>query len=307
MTDPKTLRELVFPLYELAVTAGAEIMRIYRNEDLAVEAKPDQSPLTGADKAAHRIIAEGLLEHTPEIPLLSEEGHHAAFSDRSSWDELWLVDPLDGTKEFIAGRNEFTVNIALVQHGVPVLGVVYSPALGEGFAGDAPPAAAGTTGPQPAPRPAATFYHAPAGCPLAPQPGASAPRGPVRVVASRSHLNQETADYIAVLEERLSAKGRSVERVTYGSSLKLCRLADGSAEIYPRFAPTMEWDTAAGHAVLRAAGGDCMAVEPRGMHEAGAPDDGPGTPRAALRYNKPDLHNPYFLAYSAQGRHLVVL
>ena len=208
-----------------AVDAGKSIMDIYNDpeSDFGIERKADNSPLTKADKAAHRLITNAL-SVTP-FPVLSEEGKEIPFKERSKWETLWIVDPLDGTKEFIKKNGEFTVNIALVEKGVPVLGVIYVPVRKE-------------------------LYFA-------------------------SSSVGETTAFI----DNLRKQGKPVTLISSGSSLKICLVAEGSADIYPRFAPTMEWDTAAGHAIAKSAGCDIYHIDGK-------------TP---LRYNKEDLHNPWFI------------
>ena len=244
-----------------ALDAGAEIMKIYSTADFGVEMKSDNSPLTLADKAAHDIIVEQLEE--TGVPILSEEGDEiVSYEERKTWKHLWVVDPLDGTKEFIKRNGEFTVNIALVEDGVPVFGVVYAPALeklyyslpGEGaflVRRDVHPE---ETFPLPRPDRPSIFT----------------------IVGSRSHSSPETEAYI----QEMRAKHGEVDFAASGSSLKFCLLAEGKAHSYPRFAPTMEWDTAAGHAILLAAGGN-VVVWPE---------------KTELRYNREQLRNPWFLA-----------
>jgi 3'(2'), 5'-bisphosphate nucleotidase len=214
----------------IVARAGAAIMRVYGGLNLAVQRKEDDSPLTLADLESQRVILEGLAKITPDIPVLSEESAQAPWSERRTWDELWVVDPLDGTREFVKRNGEFTVNIALVQQHEPVLGVVAAPALGLTYWG-----ASGV---------GAFSQHGTAG---RLQIGVSAPQNPVRVVGSRSHLSGATAGYLAKLGAHVMTG--------MGSSLKFCLIAEGKADLYPRFGPTSEWDTAAGQAVLEAAGG----------------------------------------------------
>lgn len=254
-----------------ALDAGRAIMAIYNapDTDWEVERKADNSPLTRADREAHAIIARRLTEATP-YPLLSEEGSHAAYADRSAWATLWVVDPLDGTKEFIKRNGEFTVNIALVDGGTPVAGVVYVPATDTLYFGAQD---AGAYKVEQAAQADTTRWEELAGrgqrLPL------DATHEDYVVVASRSHLSPETEAYIDEARRRHGA----VRIVSSGSSIKICLVAEGAADAYPRLAPTMEWDTAAGHAIARAAGADIV--------EAGS-----GAP---LIYNKADLHNPYFI------------
>ena len=214
----------------IVARAGAAIMRVYGGASVAVQRKEDDSPLTLADLESQRVILEGLADITPDIPVLSEESAQAPWSERRAWDELWVVDPLDGTREFVKRNGEFTVNIALVRQHEPVLGVVAAPALGLLYWG-----AAGVG--------AFSQHQGAARVAI----GVSAPQNPVRVVGSRSHVSGDTAGYLAKLGAHVMTG--------MGSSLKFCLIAEGRADLYPRFGPTSEWDTAAGQAVLEAAGG----------------------------------------------------
>lgn len=249
-----------------SVEAGRAIMNIYTHPDMdwQVERKADNSPLTLADRSSHEVIARALAGS--EYPLLSEEGVHLPYEERRNWKKLWIVDPLDGTKEFLKRNDEFTVNIALVEDGVPVWGVIYVPAQCRLYWGTREAGAFTALV-----NPETGEMSEQQSLPLA---GASAGRK-FRVVASRSHLSIETQTYIDSLERQHG----EVETVSAGSSLKLCLVAEGTADVYPRLAPTMEWDTAAGHAIALAAG--CRVVHA----ETGEP----------LVYNKEDLHNPYFM------------
>lgn len=253
-----------------SLEAGKEIMHIYTDpaQDFGIERKADNSPLTLADKAAHRCIMQ-FLEPTG-IPVLSEEGAHQPYSQRAEWERFWLVDPLDGTKEFIKKNGEFTVNIALVERGVPVLGVVYVPAKNVTYYGLQGEGA----------------FRVQDGV-MEALPLASAQHDEYVIVASRSHLSAATQSYI----DDAAKKHDKVTTVSSGSSLKLCLVAEGTADAYPRFAPTMEWDTAAGDAVVRAAGRMC--------YQAGAYDGLPYDDGKPLMYNKEDLHNPWFLVIAS--------
>ncbi|WP_457680805.1 3'(2'),5'-bisphosphate nucleotidase CysQ [Thermovibrio sp.] len=246
--------------------AGSEVLKVYNSGDgdFQVEKKADSSPLTLADKNSHKVVSEIL--SSSSLPILSEEGKSIPYSERRGWELFWLVDPLDGTKEFLKRNGEFTVNIALVREGVPIVGVVYAPALGQIYFGLKEEGAykAEVKGGK-----LRTLTKLPL----------KREGEEVVVVASRSHINEETENFIKELEK----KGRKVRRVSKGSSLKLCLVAEGSADVYPRLAPTMEWDTAAGQAVVEAAGGKVLEW---------------GT-RRALRYNKQELLNPYFVALRA--------
>lgn len=283
--ENKNLKTLLQTALLASLEAGEEIMRIYTDpkQDFGIERKADNSPLTLADKASHRVIMN-YLAATP-IPVLSEEGRHLPYEERSGWDCLWVVDPLDGTKEFIKKNGEFTVNVALVQQGAPVLGVVYVPAtrvlyygmVGEGAWKCTVPAL-GSGLPEADSLAAFLSQGAPSDG-KAPFGGEQLPVGRghdvFTVVASRSHMSPETQAYIQEME-RVHGQVRTVSS---GSSIKICLVAEGVADAYPRYAPTMEWDTAAGDAVARAAG--------RAMRNAEN-----GKP---LLYNKPDLLNPWFL------------
>ena len=253
-----------------AVDAGKSIMDIYTDpdSDFEIERKADNSPLTKADKAANRLITSAL-SVTP-FPILSEEGKEIAFAERSKWETLWIVDPLDGTKEFIKRNGEFTVNIALVEKGGPVLGVIYVPVRKELYFAASSVGAYKLVGIDSDSQPSMDEMRQKA----IRLPMSLAHQGTV-VVASRSHQSEETTAFI----DNLRKQGKPVTLMSSGSSLKICLVAEGSADIYPRFAPTMEWDTAAGHAIARAAGCDIYQVDQK-------------TP---LRYNKEDLHNPWFI------------
>lgn len=232
-------------LLEIAIkaslAAGERIMEIYENEDFEVDFKGDDSPLTKADLAAHEIIIEHL--KSTGIPVLSEEGKDLSYEDRKTWSQLWIVDPIDGTKEFIKKNGEFTVNIALVEDQVPVLGVIYVPALNDLYF---------------ASRETGSYKHERitdfSSLEEIIKTAAKLPRTTnnkqYTVVASKSHLSPETEEYILNLEKE---HGKVIS-TSKGSSLKLCMVAEGQADCYPRFAPTMEWDTAAGQAICKFAG-----------------------------------------------------
>lgn len=253
-----------------AIDAGKAIMDIYTDpeSDFEIERKADNSPLTKADKAAHKLIVN-VLSVTP-FPLLSEEGKDIPFAERSAWETFWLVDPLDGTKEFIKKNGEFTVNIALIEKGVPVLGVIYVPVRKELYFSSNSMGAYKLTNIDYSIQPSMDEITQKA----TRLPVSTGHQGIV-VVASRSHQSSETTDFI----ENLRKQGQPVTLISSGSSLKICLVAEGSADIYPRFAPTMEWDTAAGHAIAKGAGCDVFHIDGR-------------TP---LKYNKDDLHNPWFI------------
>lgn len=260
-----SLDELKPAIEAIAIDAGKAILEIYSRADFQVETKGDESPLTAADLASHRVIVARLAELTPDIPVLSEESADISWAERQTWDRYWLVDPLDGTKEFIKRNGEFTVNIALINNGAPILGTVYVPvqdvlytgvSFDDGRASIAEKAVAGV-------------------------------RNPIRVkphqagetwvmVGSRSHQSDEVQQYLSDYQPH--------ELMPVGSSLKFCMVAEGRAHQYPRLGLTSEWDTGAAQAVLEAAGGAVINYETQ----------------QPLRYNQKDvLLNPYFIATSA--------
>jgi 3'(2'), 5'-bisphosphate nucleotidase len=231
----RDLAELAQALLPVVSRADAAIMKVYE-QAFTVEHKVDDSPLTLADLESQRVIVEGLKRLTPEIPILSEESAHAPWSERCHWRELWVVDPLDGTREFVKRNGEFTINIALIAEHEPVLGVVSAPARDLVYWG-----AAGV----------GAFRRRAGGA--ASKIRVAPPGVPIRVVGSRSHLSPQTALYL----ERLAAH----ELTGIGSALKFTLLAEGGADLYPRFGPTSEWDTAAGQALLEAAGGHVTRMD----------------------------------------------
>jgi len=252
---------------QAALKAGKVIMEVY-DSVFDVEYKDDKSPLTEADKKANDIINSFLIP--TKIPIISEENKQTDFSIRKNWSTCWVVDPVDGTKEFIKRNGEFTVNIALIEKGKPQLGVIYVPATkviyfanvvkGEAFKTEL------TSHETPIEK---VLKNAKS---LQPKKGDS---NPIQVVGSRSHMSQETLDYI----DELKQTGKEVEIVSKGSSLKFCLVAEGNADVYPRYAPTMEWDTAAGQAICNAVGIEVISKETN----------------KPLLYNKANLLNPWFL------------
>ena len=253
---------------QTAVDAGRVILEVYGESDFEVESKVDDSPLTLADRRAHELITTALNE--TEIPVLSEEGKEIPYMNRSWLSSFWLVDPLDGTKEFIKRNGEFTVNIALVVEGKVEFGVVFAPVLNSLYVG----------------RPGRGAYlcreeknfNQPFDYLVqfaTPLPSGEPDPATCRVVASRSHFNQETQDYV----NSLDTGGKEISLVNSGSSLKLCMVAAGEADIYPRLGPTMEWDTAAAHAVVKASGKNVYRIDNN----------------QELEYNKENLLNPYFV------------
>ncbi|MGF2684922.1 3'(2'),5'-bisphosphate nucleotidase CysQ [Marinobacter sp. DUT-3] len=222
-------------IIRIADEAGEQILPIYES-DFEVHYKEDQSPITAADMASHDVIVKGLESLNPDIPVLSEEGASIPWDERKHWRRFWLIDPIDGTKEFTQRTGEFTVNIALIDDGEPVMGVVTAPALKEAFWGIKGEGAYKRD-------------HTGEVSPIQ----VVAPTAAKRVVASKNHMNDATRSFIDKLGEH--------ELVQAGSSLKFCRLAEGLADIYPRLGPTCEWDTGAAHAVLIAAGGKVETLE----------------------------------------------
>jgi len=253
---------LLEPVIRLAVMAGEQILVVYNSADFSVEHKQDNSPLTAADLAAHHAIVAGLADLTPGWPVLSEESVGLSWEERSGWQRYWLVDPLDGTREFIKRNGEFTVNIALIEAGVPVLGVVHVPVSGVTYS-----AARGVGAFRSGPQGESTPIHV-----------RKLSAGPVMVVGSRTHRGDSLNSFL----ERLGAH----DMVGMGSSLKLCLVAEGKADIYPRLGPTSEWDTAAAQCVVEQAGGFVT-----------------DTSMQALRYNtKESLLNPFFLVFGDDSR-----
>ncbi|MDP2560089.1 3'(2'),5'-bisphosphate nucleotidase CysQ [Psychrobium sp. 1_MG-2023] len=243
----------------IAEQAGEAIMTFYRQGETQTWTKKDDSPITEADLAAHKVIVAGLAELTPEIPVLSEESDSITWQQRQQWQRYWLVDPLDGTKEFIKQNGEFTVNIALIENNQPTMAVVYAPALNK------------------------TYYaNSELGCFFKGESGDVEKltlnerelNSPLKVVGSRSHPSPELAEFIAQFEQ--------TETVPTGSSLKFCLVAQGLADVYPRFGPTMEWDTGAGQCIAQCAGAEVSKFD-----------------RQPLDYNTKDsLLNEYFIVFN---------
>jgi 3'(2'), 5'-bisphosphate nucleotidase len=259
--ETESLEQLMPSLLSLARQAGAEILDVYR-QPVDVITKADASPLTIADLRSHRLIVEQLAALTPHIAVLSEESSDIPFVTRAGWQSYWLVDPLDGTKEFLARNGEFTVNIALIENHSPVFGVVYVPVMDTLYWGGASHGAYRQVGAA-----AIEAIHV-----------ATTTPATLRVVGSRSHAS----DTLGSLLPRLGAH----ELVQIGSSLKFCAIAEGRADVYPRFGPTSEWDTAAAQAILEGAGG--AVLEPSGE---------------PLSYNRKDtLLNPHFVAFGDRTR-----
>lgn len=252
-------------IIDAAIKAGQAIMTVYTHPDTdwQVEHKADNSPLTLADRRSHQVIAEMLAP--TNIPMLSEEGALMPYETRKSWKRMWIVDPLDGTKEFLKRNDEFTVNIALIENEKPTMGVVYAPAKHLLYYGVVGKGAYAAT---------VSENNVIENVRVLPRMADFEER-PYRVVASRSHLSPATEAFV----DNLRTSHPDLELVSAGSSLKICMVAEGKADIYPRLAPTMEWDTAAGHAVCAAAGKSIVNA----------------TSHTPLLYNKEDLHNPFFI------------
>lgn len=252
--------DLIEKVVAIAVEAGRAIMEVYDGE-IAVSRKDDDSPLTQADLAAHQIIEQGLSQLTPELPILSEESEALPYMQRRAWDSYWLVDPLDGTREFIKRNGEFTVNIALIENHSPVLGVVYAPALDLLFYAAKGEGAFRKLGSKP------------------PQPvrARAFDSTQVTVAGSRSHAGERLISFLSNMGPHML--------ISMGSSLKICLVAEGRADVYPRLGPTSEWDTAAAQCVLEEAGGRLV-----------------GTDNRPFRYNtKESLLNPDFFATGASS------
>ncbi|WP_299152777.1 3'(2'),5'-bisphosphate nucleotidase CysQ [uncultured Tateyamaria sp.] len=256
-----TYDALIPVIRRLALEAGDKIMEIYNSDDFEVKMKSDNSPVTAADEAADVIISDGLRAAFPDVMLVTEE---QAATHTTTGDTFLIVDPLDGTKEFVHRRGDFTVNIALVEGGVPTRGVVYAPARGRMFFTQSDGQSVEETG---------AFDKSSVGD-LTPIKVANSDNGALLVVASKSHRDQATDEYI----NKYTVK----DMKSAGSSLKFCLIATGEADIYPRVGRTMEWDTAAGHAVLSGAGGAVVRFD----------DHSP------LRYGKDGYANPFFIAYA---------
>jgi len=251
----------------IARAAGREILEVYGRGSASVQAKADASPLTEADLRSQRLIAAQLAQLAPGVPLLSEEAAHPAYTERSLWTRYWLVDPLDGTREFLSRNGEFTVNMALIEAHTPVLGVVHVPVTDTTYCGI----------------PGEGAWRQVGGGPHQPVHAALQAADPVRVVGSRSHRGDSLEPFLARLGPH-ELKG-------VGSSLKFCMIAEGSADVYPRLGTTSEWDTAAAHAVVTAAGGTVVQLDGR-----------------PLEYNTRDgLLNPFFVAYGDPRRDWLAL
>ncbi len=266
--DDRQLNEFLLLAVRVSMEAASAIMDVYSRADFNVDMKADDSPLTDADRKSHRLIAEAL--KTTPVPILSEEGRDIPYEERKAWHRLWIVDPLDGTKEFIKRNGEFTVNIALVAGGAPVFGVIYVPVLKQLYFGGRSMGAYGCeleTGNLPENLDALIKT-----CHKLPH---QISRDAYVIMGSRSHGGPELEKFV----EQKRREKKSVEFVSAGSSLKICRVAEGIADIYPRLGPTMEWDTAAGQGIAEGAGRKVT------VWETGEP----------LMYNRRELLNPWFV------------
>ncbi|MBL7814425.1 MAG: 3'(2'),5'-bisphosphate nucleotidase CysQ [Saprospiraceae bacterium] len=252
------LNQLVNQVYDIAIEASVEILKIYNSPDFNIQTKTDESPVTAADLASNRVITEGLSKLNPQLPILSEETLEIPYAERSQFDYFWMVDPLDGTKEFIKRNGEFTINIALIHRNKPVLGVVYVPITEGGYFATQSGGAFKKYKNSEEQIRCSTFRVTDKG---------------LKIPTSRSHRNHETDELYKVYDEPVL--------VPCGSALKFLKLADGSLDIYPRIGTTMEWDTAAPQIILEEAGGQILEWQSR----------------QPLSYNKEDLRNPNFLAH----------
>ena len=265
MTDSLELKQLTDSCVEIAREAGKKILEIY-NSDFAVEHKEDKSPLTDADMASHHTIIDGLTALTPDIPILSEESAKLPFEERQQWETYWLVDPLDGTREFVKRNGEFTVNIALIQNHKSIIGVIHVPVLDIDY-----------------------FAYVGAGSFKSEQGGAAQQitvkkleDDKITVAGSRSHGSEDMQKYMA----NINANYSEVEMLSMGSSLKLCLVAEGKADLYPRLGLTSEWDTAAAHCIVEQAGGFLTKTD-----------------MSNLDYNTKDsLLNPFFFVFGDDSK-----
>ncbi len=264
-------KELLLTAINAAIMAGQQICNVYNSSDFHIEMKQDNSPLTLADRLSHKTITEQL--QITNLPVLSEEGKDIPFEERQKWETFWLVDPLDGTKEFIKQNGEFTVNIALIQGQYPIAGVIYVPVKKQLFFASQQLGSFKTGHIEQIVESVDLLLSNSQKLP------STFPQGGYVIVASRSHINEQTQDYI----DQKAAQCDDFRIENIGSSLKFCLIAEGIAHEYPRFGPTMEWDTAAGHAIVKFTGGT-VVVHPDGQE---------------LHYNKPDLHNPFFIVRSS--------
>lgn len=260
--------------YNASIRAGAKVMEIYRSDDFNINLKSDSTPITLADREAHALI-KNFLGRT-RIPLMSEEGRNMLYEERCHWDLFWLIDPLDGTKEFIKRNGEFTINIALMVDNVPSMGVVYVPCFNKIYFAD--PERGAFSKENVVPDEAANFGIAEIYASARKLPAIERKNGPVRIVISRSHVSPETHHFIELMKMK---HGENVTVIERGSSMKFCMVAEGEADYYVRTTRTFEWDTAAGDAIATTAGARTIDLN-----------------QETLRYNKTDLQNPFFVCRS---------
>lgn len=277
MIEPTELRNLLGIAASTAIRAGHKVMEVYNTSDFQVNLKSDRTPLTLADRLAHDEIKNSLTK--TYIPVLSEEGRSIVYEERKGWDYFWVVDPLDGTKEFIKRNGEFTVNIALIYERFPVAGVVYVPVTGKLYYSLQPEGAFMVTGIEASTDFEITFEELSKRSERIPKPY---PHEKIVVVESRSHSSADTIQYIKGIVERF----KDVELLPIGSSLKMCMIAEGIADIYPRLSLSSEWDTAAGQAIVEGAGFRVVT------YESGE----------RLSYNKEELVNPWFIVTNGRVR-----
>ncbi len=270
MIDQTELRNLLSIAINAAVRAGKLILDVYYSNEFQVNLKSDKTPLTLADRKAHDEILNSLTK--TRIPTLSEEGRSIVYEERKGWEYFWLVDPLDGTKEFIKRNGEFTVNIALIVHGFPIMGVVYVPVLKEMYFSLKGDGAFKASSIEPEMEPSYRFDQLIKVSDKLPK---TIKRDKLVVLSSRSHMNAETEEFIALLQKKYG----EITHQYQGSSLKLCLIAEGNADIYPRFTPTMEWDTAAGQSIVEESGCLIITVDTK----------------QRITYNKESLENPWFI------------
>ncbi len=270
MIDRSEILNLLMSAINSSIRAGALIMEVYNSDDFQVNLKSDKTPLTLADRLAHDTIKNDLSKTF--IPVLSEEGRNIVYEERKGWEYFWIVDPLDGTKEFIKRNGEFTVNIALIQNRFPLLGVVYVPVTQELYFSFTPEGAYKVADVIPT-KDANFCYDNLLG--KAQQLPFPAKRNNLIIVESRSHTSDETLEYI----ECIKSKHPEVISISRGSSLKMCMIAEGNADLYPRLSLSSEWDTAAGQAIVEGAGFKVLTYETQ----------------ERMSYNKEELLNPWFL------------
>lgn len=275
MIDQTELRNLLSIAINASIKAGKLIMDVYHSNDFHVNLKSDNTPLTLADRLAHTEIANSLTK--TRIPTLSEEGRNILYEERKGWEYFWLVDPLDGTKEFIKHNGEFTVNIALIINGFPILGVIYAPVLGDLYFSLKSEGSYKAISIKPTSSSNLKYEDLKLSATKLPL---NQKRDKLTVVVSRSHMNQETEEYIKSLEKKYG----EISYTNCGSSLKMCLIAEGAADLYPRFGPTWEWDTAAGQAIVEESG--CHIVSMDTKHR--------------LHYNKEEINNPWFIVKAKQ-------